>query len=213
LVRRLPRARAAHALALLAVGGGLALLVERELRGEDVPGASDNASGCGVVAQLAVECAARPLRHTRVDVLISGSEEVGVRGARSYVRAHRADVPRPTFVNFDTVGGDVPLTYVLREGAPLGRRASPRLVRLAEKIARRRPDLGLRPAAGTPGLPTDVTVALAGGLEGITFLAQGRTVPNYHWPTDTFENVEPRTIARALEVGRELLAELDSPGM
>jgi hypothetical protein len=100
---------------------------------------------------------------------------------------------------------------VLREGTSGGvlRPAGTRLVSALERIARRRPELGLRPARTTVGLPTDVTPALARGLEGITLLAQGKTIPHYHWPTDTWENLEPRTIGLAVEVGRELLAEID----
>ena len=40
-----------------ALAAGLVLLAERELRGVDVPGANDNASGCAVVATLAAELA------------------------------------------------------------------------------------------------------------------------------------------------------------
>jgi hypothetical protein len=204
--------RAGRRLQALARGGlifGLAMLAERELRGTDVPGASDNASGCGVAAQLATEWAANPLRHTRVDLLITGCEEAGLLGAQAYLRAHREEARHTTFINFDTVGGDVPLTYVLREGGALTRPASPRLVQLAADVARRRPELGLLPAKRTAGLPTDATAALARGCEAITFLAQGKTIPHYHWPSDTVENVAPRTVGRALEVGRELVAELD----
>jgi hypothetical protein len=49
----------------------------------------------------------------------------------------------------------------------------------------------------------------AHGAEAITFLAQTHTIPNYHWPSDTFENIAPTTVGRALEVGREMLSELD----
>ncbi|HEX2460365.1 MAG TPA: hypothetical protein VHJ58_09470, partial [Vicinamibacterales bacterium] len=48
---------------------GLGLLFERELRGTDVPGANDNASGAAVAAQLAAECVSAPLRSTRVVLL------------------------------------------------------------------------------------------------------------------------------------------------
>ena len=50
---------------------------------------------------------------------------------------------------------------------------------------------------------------LARGEEAVTLLAQGDSVPNYHWPTDTYENIHPPTVERALETGRELLARLD----
>jgi len=45
----------------------------------------------------------------------------------------------------------------------------------------------------------------ARGWDAVTLLAQGDTIPNYHWPTDTYENIDPPTVARALETGRELL--------
>ena len=189
----------------------LALLAERELRGQDVPGANDNASGAAVAAQLAAECAAHPLEHTEVDLLMTSCEESGLLGAQAYARAHGPEAAGTTFVNFDTVGGDVPLTYILREGGPARYwPASPRLVQLAEAIARRRPELGLGPAATTPGLPTDATVLRVRGWEAITFLAQWEHwIPNYHLPSDTYENVSPEAVARVLETGREVLRELD----
>src|SRR6185503_7981511 len=134
----------------------LGLLAERELRGVDVPGANDNASGAAVAAQLAAECAANPLEHTDVHLLVTSCEESGLLGAQAYARAHGQDAAGTTFVNFDTVGGDVPLTYILQEGGPARSwPASPRLVQLAEAIARRRPELGLGPAPTNPGPPTD----------------------------------------------------------
>ena len=81
---------------------------------------------------------------------------------------------------------------------------------MLESIAQRRPDLGLTPARTTPGLPTDATPMRARGWEAVTLLAQGETIPNYHWPTDTYENIDPPTVGRALETGRELLVALDA---
>ena len=72
--------------ALAGLAFSLAMLAERELRGEDVPGASDNASGAAVAAQLAAECAAAPLAHTQVDLLITSCEESGLLGAQAYAR-------------------------------------------------------------------------------------------------------------------------------
>ena len=211
LVLRAPGGRAAHSGALAGVAFALAMIAERELRGEDVPGASDNASGTAVAMQLAAECAASPLQHTEVDILITSCEESGMLGAQAYARQQRLRAAESTFLNFDTVGGPAPLTYILREGsATVNRPASERLVGMLEAIAARRPDLGLVPARTTPGLPTDATPMRARGWEAVTLLAQGPTIPNYHWPTDTFENVDPPTVGRALETGRELLLALDA---
>jgi peptidase M28-like protein len=209
IVRRLPGGRAVRSGSIAGLGYGLILLAEREMRGEDVPGANDNASGCGVAAQLVAECAARPLQHTRLDLLLTGCEESGVLGAQAYVRRRRSD-QRIVMINFDSVGGPAPVRFILKEGMGLARPASPRLVALVQAIAKKRPELELKPAADTGALTTDATVALAHGFEAITFLARERTIPNYHWPTDTYENVAPETVGRTLEAGRELLAALDA---
>jgi hypothetical protein len=211
LLRRIPGGKALQNAGLLGMAVSLALLAERELRGQDVPGANDNASGAAVAAQLTAECAAHPLEHTEVRLLITSCEESGLLGAQAHARAHREEAAGTTFVNFDTVGGDVPLTYILQEGGPARFwPASPRLVQLAEAIARRRPELGLGPAPTTPGLPTDATVFRARGWEAITFLAQSEQgIPNYHLPSDTYDEISPPAVARALETGREVLRQLD----
>jgi hypothetical protein len=210
VLRHLPGGRAARLASIAGLTYGLVLLAERELRGEDVPGANDNASGCGVAAQLIAECAARPLQHTRVDLLLTGCEESGVLGAQAYVRQRVASGDSMLMINFDSVGGPAPVRYILKEGMGLPRPAAPRLVALVDSIARKRPELGLAPAEDTGALTTDATVALAHGFEAITFLARERTIPNYHWPTDTYENIAPETVGRTLEAGRELLAALDA---
>src|SRR5919106_712913 len=116
VLHRLPGGRSLNSAALAGILFSLAMLLERELRGIDVPGASDNAPGTAVALQLAAQCAAAPLPHTEVDVLITSCEESGLLGAQAYARRHRLRAAETTFLNFDTVGGDVPLTYILREG-------------------------------------------------------------------------------------------------
>jgi Peptidase family M28 len=192
--------------ALLALGA--ALLLERELRGEDVPGANDNASGVAVAAQLTLECAIDPLEHTRLVFLATGCEESGLLGSQAFLRSR--DTSGWLFVNFDNVGGDATLRYVTREGVSVRWDADPLLVALAGRIAEDRPELGLQPSDGPIGLTYDVSPVLARGGRGITFVAgDGGVIPNYHWPTDTTSNVDPRALTRALETGREMLARID----
>jgi Peptidase family M28 len=214
LLRRLPGGKALQRAGLAGMMISLALLAERELRGEDVPGANDNASGAAVAAQLAAEYAARPLEGTEVRLLITSCEESGLLGAQAYARTHAAAAAQTSFINFDTIAADAPLTYILREGsAGQTRPASRHLVELAEAIARRRPELRLIPAPSTPGLPTDATVFLARGWDAITFLAQtDQGVPHYHLPTDTYAHITAGAVARALETGREMIGELDRTG-
>ena len=125
-------------------------------------------------------------------------------GAHAFRRSH--DVSGWLFLNFDSVGGPATLRYLRREGVAPMWDADPRLVAVAERIARRRPELGLAPSDGEVGLTYDATPMLANGSAGLTFVAHEGTIPNYHQPTDTVENIDPEALTRALDVGREMLA-------
>ncbi len=186
----------------------LALLLERELRGVDVPGANDNASGIAVTSRLAVELVQRPLASTRVVLLICGCEESGLLGAQAFLREN--DTDGWLFVNFDSVGGPGTLRFIRREGIVQKWDADPALLEIAGRIARDRPDIGLAPADGPIGLTYDTTAVMARGGRAITFVAgDGGVIPNYHRPSDTPANLDPANIGSALEAGRELLAAAD----
>ena len=196
--------RALLAARILLAAGAL-LVLERELRGEDVPGANDNASGVAVVAELARELAARPPQDTRVVALMTGCEESGLLGMQAFLRDR--DTSGWLFLNFDSVGGPGTLRYARREGIGLKWDADGGLVRTAERVAAARPELGIEPAQGPIGLTYDASPVLARGGRAITFVAgDGGVIPNYHWPTDTPDRVDQETLARALEAGREMIA-------
>lgn len=206
LARRRP-GRALLAASRVTVLAGLALLVEREVRGVDVPGASDNASGAAIAAQLAAECAADPPASTRVVLLMTGGEEAGTLGAQAFLRSR--DTAGWSFVNFDNLGGPATLRFLRREGVLVKWDADARLVAVADRLHDRRPDLGLEPTDSPAGLTYDSSPVLARGGRALTFSAQDRTIPNLHLPTDTYGNVDPDVIGRALEVGREMIAAID----
>lgn len=189
------------------ISAGAALLLERELRGEDVPGANDNASGVAVVASLATELARRPLGSSRVVVLMTGCEEAGMLGARAFLESR--DPSSWLFLNFDNVGAAT-LHYLREEGLLRKWDADSALAAIAARIASQRPELGLRPSSGPIGLTYDATPVLARGGRALTLVAaDDGLIPNYHWPTDTTENVDPGALDRALEVGREMLGAID----
>ena len=190
--------------------GVLALLAERELRGVDVPGANDNASGVATVATLAGELADAPLTSTRVICLFTGCEESGLLGSDAFLSSRAApDWRRWLFLNFDGVGAPAPLRYLRREGILRKSSADEALVRVAAGIAFRRPELGLEGTDHNAGLTYDVTPVLVRGGRALTISAQGDTIPNYHSPADTIENLDPGVLARAVDVGREMLAAID----
>jgi Peptidase family M28 len=190
------------------LAASLALLAERELRGEDVPGANDNASGAATVVQLAAEIAARPLESTRLAVLVAGSEEAGLLGTRAFLDSH--DTDGWLFLNLDGVGAPATLRYLPAEGVLKRWDADPGLLALARRIERERPELGLAAADRPTGLTYDATAVLARGGRALSLVAgDGGRIPNYHRATDTVENIDTERLAKSIAVGRELIAMID----
>ncbi len=109
------RGRRALRASRMVLATGLALLVERELRGVDVPGANDNAPGRAVAAVLACEIAACPLRATRVVLLLTGCEESGTLGSQAYLDSHETE--GWLFLNIDNVGGPGSVRYLTAKGS------------------------------------------------------------------------------------------------
>lgn len=188
---------------------GLGLLAEREIRGRDVPGANDNASGVAVATALARELAGAPLDSTRVVFLATGCEESGTAGMRAFLEARRGEWSDWIFLNLDGVGAPATLRYLPREGMLRIFDADPGLVRICEETARDNPELGLRSAEVLAGLTYDATQVLARGGRAITLSAQDRTIPNYHSAQDVPENLDGDVLARALETTRLVAAAID----
>jgi hypothetical protein len=210
LLRRLPLGGRILTGAYGVLLAGLGLLVERELRGADVPGANDNASGVAAVATLATELRAEPLSSTRVICLFTGCEEAGVLGADAFVRPQDpAELPSWLFVNFDGVAAPATLRFLRQEGVLRKWPADAHLARIAQGISEKRPELGLEGTDHNAGLTYDTTPVMARRGRAITLSAQDATIPNYHAATDTVGNLDPPTLEHAIEVGRAMLAAID----
>ena len=191
------------------LAAGLALLAEREIRGRDVPGANDNASGVAVATALARELASAPLETTRVVFLATGCEESGTGGMRAFLDAHRGEWEDWLFLNLDGVGAPATLRYLPREGMLRILGADSGLIRVCEETARNHPELGLHAAEVLAGLTYDATPVMARGGRAITLSAQDRTIPNYHSAQDVPENLDGDVLARALEATRLIAAAID----
>ena len=195
-------------LARITLAGSLALLLERELRGVDVPGANDNASGAAVVATLAMGLAAEPLEDTRVVICLTGCEESGTLGAQAFLEAH--DTEGWMFLNFDNVGGPGTVRYLRREGVITHWDADRGLIATAEEVAASRPELIMAPEDSPAGLTYDTSPILARGGRAMTLSVQDGSIPNLHWPTDTYENVDRGGVGRTLAAGRAMIAAIDA---
>ena len=72
-----------------------------------VDGANDNLSGCymGITLLREMQQLGITLEHTEVGVILTGSEEAGLRGAKAWAKAHKDDYRDvPTYILcFDTI--------------------------------------------------------------------------------------------------------------
>jgi Zn-dependent M28 family amino/carboxypeptidase len=134
-------------------------------------------------------------------LLSTGSEESFMEGMQGFMRRHRAtlDPARTTVLCLECVGSPT-LTLVEAEGMLRMRYYSAAArERLAEAAAAVGVELvrGLRTVAAT-----DALVALRRGYGAVTLASIDATKfpANYHWPSDTPENLDWSTIERAFVV-------------
>ena len=207
-------------LAVLQIVPTLILLVSAFLfvdwrLGTIVPGANDDASGVAVALSLAERLEAEPTRNLDVWVVLTGGEECGMEGMRSFARSHKDELdPYKTIVlAIDSVGaGDV--RWVTSEGMTISFEMDLRVDQLCEAIAEADAEGENRYRAGAlhHGYATDALAARAAGLRAsaITCLEPGAIVPaNFHTMADTPEAIDPKALDRAEGFTLELIRALD----
>jgi hypothetical protein len=176
-----------------------------------VPGANDNLTGVAVLLSLARALDREPLDGLRVLLVSTGSEESLMEGMVGFARRHFPALPRATtwFFCIDTVGS--PHLLLLEGEGMLGVQEYRKdFLALIDDCAER---LGI---FVWPGLrfrnATDALLALKAGYP-TAMLGSGdeyRFPTNYHWPTDTPENVDYGTVADAARLCHAVAARLAS---
>jgi hypothetical protein len=174
-----------------------------------VPGANDNGTGVITLIELAKALAAGPTESVRV-MLVSTSEEGLCEGMSAFAARHFPELPpeRTFILSVDTVGSPH-LLFLRGEGMFGMTEYPPEALALCDGVASElgihlMPDLRLRNA-------TDGVIALAGGYQcaamcSVTDLKQPS---NYHWPTDTPENVNYETLGDACRLVEAIVRRLD----
>lgn len=174
------------------------------------PGANDNASGAATALALGERLAREPLRHTQVWVLNTGCEEVGAQGMADFLGRYGGELWDADFIDFDMVGVGEP-TLNLTEGLARRVRYTPGLLRAA-----RLADEGLLGPDHEGGAYTDMWPVITRGYRGIVLDARpggnAAIAANVHWHqmSDTFDKLDPATLARAHEWAWRLLQRLDA---
>src|SRR4051794_25386312 len=176
-----------------------------------VDGANDNLSGVAASMSLAKALAADPPEKTRVVLVLPGSEESFQEGMRAWFLRHRHELPREStiFVNHETVGS--PHLALLEGEGMLGITEYPDdLKDFIQSVA---DELGiflwreLRTRNASDSL-----IPLRAGYKCALFVSCDdlKAPTNYHWYSDTPENVSYGTVADMARLSLELARRLDS---
>jgi hypothetical protein len=175
-----------------------------------VDGANDNLSGVAASMSLAKALAAEPPVNTRVILLFPGSEEGFQEGMRAWFLRHRDELPREStiFINHETVGS--PHLALLEGEGMLGITDYPGdLKNFVQGVA---DDLGiflwreLRTRNASDSL-----IPLRAGYKCALFVScdELKAPTNYHWYTDTADNLNYGTVADMARLSLELARRLD----
>jgi hypothetical protein len=174
------------------------------------PGANDNLTAVAVLVALAERLRDEPVDDLRVLLVSCGAEEVLQGGIHGFARRHfgELDRDRTWFLNLDTVGS--PKLILLEGEGP---------VIMEDYHDRTFRDLVVRAAEGA-GAPvrrgmrsrtsTDAVIPSRAGYPTATITSMDRykALSNYHKMSDTPENVDYRTVCRALVVADAVAREL-----
>ncbi|HEY4278772.1 MAG TPA: M28 family peptidase [Conexibacter sp.] len=164
-----------------------------------VPGANDNLSGVATLIGVAMELAERPVEGLRVLLVSTGSEEGFMEGMQAFADRHFPTLPCDSthVVCVDTVGSPQ-LTLIEAEGMLWMRDYPEDFKQLVSTCARENGvelGRGLRFRNSTDGL-----IALRAGYPTATIgsITRNKVPSNYHWPTDTAENVNHASVDDAV---------------
>ena len=174
-----------------------------------VDGANDNLSGCymGIALLKALKDEGIELEDTEVGVIISGSEEAGLRGAFAWCEAHKGEFQDvPTFIySYDTIHDPKYLMTNYRDlngTVPSDKDVSDLFMESAEQ-------LGIPCIHGQVPFPGGATDNAAFNKAG--FRATGITGLNhkleryYHTRLDSYDNMNEKGLAECFAVSAKVL--------
>lgn len=194
-----------------ALSAGAAATLADIQRSAVVPGANDNLSAVAVLVAVAEALAAKPVGGVRVVLASCGAEEVLQGGIHGFAARHLAgmDRERTWVLNLDSVGSPE-LALLEGEGELVMEDFFDRgwrdlIVRVAERegIPMRR---GLRSRASTDSVvPSRMKIPTA----CLVSINENKSISNYHWPSDTPENLSYPTVACAADLALAVARELE----
>jgi len=189
-----------------------ALVLEWTLSKTFVPGANDNASGVAVMLGLAGKLSGKDHSRNYGNIefwyLSTGCEETGMGGALAFIREHGNELRgKPTSVLCLDVLGYGNIHYFTADGILFTRPYDSGLITIARDLMMEQfgKDRSFVCRVFTDGLAFTLN-----GFSAITFgsLDKQDLVQNYHWISDTPENIDPLAVAEAMKFMGSYIARL-----
>lgn len=177
-----------------------------------VDGANDNLTGCymGIAVMKALHDNNVELENTEVGVIISGSEEAGLRGAKAWCKARGdeyKDVETIIYA-FDTIR-EGKFLCVNEKDLNATIPADPHAVSLFKNAADK---LGLVCSRGTvPFGSTDAAAFTQGGYKSVGITAMDHNLKNYyHTRRDSYDNLDLDCLADCFAISVQTLEDFDA---
>jgi hypothetical protein len=178
---------------------------------QTVPGANDNGTGVVALVELARRLAAEPTASVRVLLVSAGSEESFMEGSQAFMARHASFLPREDtfFLTVDTIGSPH-LTAIRGEGMLYMNEYPRAALDLVDSVAAELgiwlfPNLRLRNATdGLHPLKQGYPCACLGSVTDY------KAPSNYHWSTDTPDNVNYDTFADGVRLCEAIVRRLDA---
>ncbi len=170
-----------------------------------VMGANDNLSGCFTAMAVAKFLGDNNIRfeNTEVRIVLTGSEEAGLRGAKAYAKAHAEELKsvETTFIGFDTMRDFDFLAVYNRDMTGLVKN-NPQVCALLQEGGR---NAGYElPLKSVFFGSSDAAAISQAGFSAATFAAMDPAPARYyHTRLDTEDNLEPKTIEACLSIALE----------
>jgi Zn-dependent M28 family amino/carboxypeptidase len=186
-----------------------------EQKKRPVMGANDNLTGCFTamaVAKLMSDLDLR-LENTELMVLCAGCEEIGLRGAKAFCKAHKGefDDVETVFIGLDTMTDFEHIAVMCRDlnGTVKHDSAACAMMKQGAKTAGY--DI---PYASCFFGSSDTTAATQAGIRS-TFLAAMDPAPAdyYHTRLDDVDRLQPRTVEACLDILVETVYQFDETGL
>jgi len=185
--------------------------IHREIFHKFVPGINDNASGVAAIFTIVEDLQKVPLQNSNVWIVFTGCEEAGIQGAKAFYHQHWPDLPvdKTVVINLDNIGSGN-LHYVTGEGMLLYYNFDESIIHSCEELTKQAKYTDIKPLEYRRAY-FDTLVYTQHGYPCTTLIAldDEGIIPNWHWYTDTIDNINEKVINHAVDFTTDLVRLID----